>query len=112
LLTIKPLFSSVSRWKPADRIDKANARCSFSLSRSIEHRANANSKEADVALSADSRANVRRVDAAGEPADTTELLSACANFQYSATAAAAHVDFDAQAADPGADDLRASRQSF
>lgn len=63
-------------------------------------------------LLAGNGANVRRVDATGKPANTSKLLPACANFQYSAAPAAAHVDFDAQTADPGADDLRASRQSF
>lgn len=66
----------------------------------------------NIVLSAGIRANVRRVNAQGKPADTAKLLPARANLQHPTAPAAAHVDFDAQTTDPGADDLRASRQSF
>lgn len=58
------------------------------------------------------RANIRRISTKGKPTNTSELLPARANLQHPTAPAVAHVDFDAQTADPGADDLRASRQSF
>lgn len=83
------------------------------LSSSLYDRSANSKRNGDIVfLAAGIRADVRRVNATGKPADTTKLLPARANFQYSAAPAAAHVDFDAQTADPGADDLRASRQSF
>jgi len=58
------------------------------------------------------RANIRRISTKRKPTNTSELLPARANLQHPTAPAAAHVDFDTQTADPGADDLRASRQSF
>lgn len=61
---------------------------------------------------AELRADIRRISTKGKPTNTSELLPARADLQHPAAPAAAHVDFDAQTAYPGADDLRASRQSF
>lgn len=58
------------------------------------------------------RADIRRISTKGKPTNTSELLPARADLQHPTAPAAAHVDFDAQTAYPGADDLRASRQSF
>lgn len=58
------------------------------------------------------RANICRINAKRKPANTSELLPVRANLRYPTAPAAAHVDFDAKTTDSGADDLRASRQSF